>query len=107
MMDDLLRDIACVLVFMDDILIFSRNIEEHHRHVAEVLQRLHVHKLFEVPDMCAFFGTTIEYLGHPVSPSGIAALPSKVVAVEQWPVPMSPNEVRQFLGLAGYYRHPH
>jgi hypothetical protein len=105
MMDDLMRDPACVLVAVDDILIFLRNIEEHHRHVAEVLQCLRVHNLFEVPHMCAFFGTTTEYLGHPVSPSGIAALPSKVVAVERWPFPTSPKELRHFLGSAGCYRH--
>ncbi|WVZ49174.1 hypothetical protein U9M48_000551 [Paspalum notatum var. saurae] len=93
-----------VVVFIDDILIYSRTEAEHEEHLRLVLQRLREHKLYAKFSKCEFLIDEVCFLGHVVSKGGIAVDPSKVSTVTNWKVPEIPKEVRGFLGLAGYYR---
>ncbi|XP_071921742.1 uncharacterized protein [Coffea arabica] len=93
-----------VVVFIDDILIYSKTREEHAKHLGVVLQILREHKLYAKFSKCEFWLTEISFLGHRVSEDGIAMDPAKVEAVTNWKQPKTPTEVRSFLGLAGYYR---
>ncbi|WVZ89046.1 hypothetical protein U9M48_035505 [Paspalum notatum var. saurae] len=93
-----------VVVFIDDILIYSKTEAEHEEHLRLVLQRLREHKLYAKFSKCEFWIDEIRFLGHVVSKGEIAVDPSKVSTVTNWKVPKIPKEVRGFLGLAGYYR---
>ncbi|WVZ63300.1 hypothetical protein U9M48_012941 [Paspalum notatum var. saurae] len=93
-----------VVVFIDDILIYSKTEAEHEEHLRLVLQRLREHKLYAKFSKCKFWIDEVRFLGHDVSRGGIAVDPSKVSTVTNWKVPEIPKEVRGFLGLAGYYR---
>ena len=93
-----------VIVFIDDILIYSRSKEDHVEHLRTVLKILKQKKLYAKFKKCEFWLDKIAFLGHIVSSEGILVDPSKVEAVENWPRPKSVSEVRSFLGLAGYYR---
>ncbi|XP_027171642.1 uncharacterized protein LOC113771232 [Coffea eugenioides] len=93
-----------VVVFIDDILIYSKTREEHAKHLEVVLQILREHKLYAKFSKCEFWLTEISFLGHRVSEDGIAVDPAKVEAIMNWKQPETPTEVRSFLGLAGYYR---
>lgn len=106
LMNDVLKDYVdvFVVVYLDDILIFSKNDEEHANHVRMVLQRLREHKLYAKMSKCAFFQSEIEFLGHVVGASGIAMSDDKVKAILDWPEPRTVTHVRAFLGLANYYR---
>ncbi|KAJ9526673.1 hypothetical protein QJQ45_017555 [Haematococcus lacustris] len=106
LMNDVLHDLLddCVLVYLDDILIFSRTPQEHLAHLRRVLDLLRKHKLYAKLSKCEFGMDQTSFLGHIVSASGIACDPAKVVAVESWPIPTTVHDVRSFLGLANYYR---
>jgi hypothetical protein len=93
-----------VLVFLDDILIYSRTFEEHEQHIRVVLERLKQQKLFAKLSKCSFFKAEVEFLGHYVGRAGVRMIDGKVSAVQDWPTPTTQKEVEQFLGLAGYYR---
>jgi hypothetical protein len=93
-----------VVVFIDDILIYSKNEEEHARHLQIVLTRLREHQLYAKFSKCAFWLEEIQFLGHVLSAKGIAVDPSKVKDILEWKPPTTVHEVRSFLGLAGYYR---
>jgi hypothetical protein len=93
-----------VQVFIDDILIYSRMMEEHYEHLRLVLQFLREHKLYGKLSKCSFYQLNIHYLGHVISGEGIAMDLAKVKAIMEWPAPMNVSEVRSFMGLAGYYR---
>jgi hypothetical protein len=93
-----------VQVFIDDILIYSRTMEEHDEHLRLVLQCLREHKLYGKLSKCSFYQSRIHYLGHVISGEGIAVDPAKVEAIMEWPAPTNVTEVRSFMGLAGYYR---
>eukprot|EP00253_Pinus_taeda_P012458 PITA_12458 len=93
-----------VLIFIDDILIYSRTIEEHHEHLRMVLQTLREHQLYAKFSKCDFFKEEIQYLGHVIIKDGIAVDPEKIKAIMDWPVPKDVADVRSFMGLAGYYR---
>lgn len=93
-----------VLVFFDDILIYSATWTEHLIHVKAVLETLHTNKLFVKESKCNFGATSVAYLGHIISAKGVAMDSSKIEAVTSWPIPKSPRGLRGFLGLAGYYR---
>ena len=93
-----------VVVYLDDILIYSRTLEEHEQHVRLVLEQLRKHKLYAKESKCEFFRTQVTFLGFIVSDEGLKVDPKKVSAVTDWPVPSSVTEVRSFLGFVGFYR---
>jgi hypothetical protein len=93
-----------VIVFLDDILIYSETLEEHKQHVQTVLELLRKHKLYAKKSKCEFFRSRVSFLGHVVSDEGVSMEQDKVKAVREWPVPKSVHDIRSFLGLAGYYR---
>ncbi|WVZ98904.1 hypothetical protein U9M48_044274 [Paspalum notatum var. saurae] len=93
-----------VVVFIDDILIYSKNEKEHEEHLRIVLARLREHKLYAKFSKCAFWLKEVGFLGHVLLEKGVAADPSKVEAVLNWKQPESVTGIRSFLGLAGYYR---
>jgi len=93
-----------VVVFIDDILIYSKNEEEHAEHLRIVLQRLREHKLYAKFTKCEFWLKKVQFLGHVISEDGISVDPSKIQDVLNWEEPTSVLEIRSFLGLAGYYR---
>ncbi|WVZ89829.1 hypothetical protein U9M48_036185 [Paspalum notatum var. saurae] len=93
-----------VVVFIDDILIYSKTEAEYEEHLRLVLQRLREHKLYAKFSKCEFWIDEVRFFGHVVSKGGIAVDPSKVSTVTNWKAPEITKEVRGFLGLAGYYR---
>ncbi|PJE77798.1 hypothetical protein CI610_03273 [invertebrate metagenome] len=92
------------LVFIDDILIFSKTVQEHLNRLESVFSKLEQHGLKLKASKCEFFKTSVTYLGHVVSEDGISTDPDKTAAVTDWPEPRNIKELRQFLGFAGYYR---
>ncbi|GJW51342.1 putative nucleotidyltransferase, ribonuclease H, partial [Tanacetum coccineum] len=93
-----------VIVFIDDILVYSKSEEEHEQHLRIVLEILRQKKLYAKFSKCEFWLQQVAFLGHIVSADGIIMDPSKVEAITKWPRPTTVTEVRSFLGLAGYYR---
>ena len=93
-----------VVVFIDDILVYSENEQDHAEHLRIVLTRLREHQLYAKFSKCEFWLKKVPFLGHILSEEGIVVDPSKVQEVMDWKVPISVSEVRSFLGLAGYYR---
>ena len=93
-----------VIVFIDDILLYSRSELEHERHLGLVLQTLRQYQLYAKFNKCEFWFSRVGFLGYVVSADGIYVDPQKVEAVASWEQPTTVTEVRSFLGLAGYYR---
>ncbi|KAK1551494.1 hypothetical protein QYE76_000109 [Lolium multiflorum] len=93
-----------VVVFIDDILIYSKSEEEHEQHLEAVLETLREHKLYAKFSKCEFWLKEVGFLGHILSAGGIAVDPAKIKTVAEWKAPTTQTEVRAFLGLAGYYR---
>lgn len=93
-----------VLVFMDDILVYSTSMEQHVEHLSEVLQLLLKAQLFVKSSKCSFACNSLEYLGHIISAEGVATDPQKTQAMVNWPLPTTVTELRGFLGLTRYYR---
>jgi len=93
-----------VLVYLDDILVFSKTPEEHVHHLRSVLQTLREHQYYIKPTKCDFFKPELKYLGHIVSAEGIKPDPKKVEAIAKWPVPNDTHQLRTFLGLSNYFR---
>ena len=93
-----------VVVYFDDILIYSRSIEEHIEHLKQVLNVLRTEKLYANVEKCSFCTNNVVFLGYVISGQGIEVDESKVEAIKNWPTPMNVSQVRSFLGLAGFYR---
>jgi hypothetical protein len=93
-----------VVVFIDDILIFSRMMEEHEEHLRLVLEKLRSNQLYPKFSKCEFWLTEVTFLGHIISAGGVLVDPSKVKDVLNWIPPTTISEIQSFLGLAGYYR---
>ena len=93
-----------VVIFLDDILIYSNNRQDHIKHVAAVLQTLREHKLYAKASKCEFFKQRVDFLGYTITSEGITMDVSKVKAIREWPHLKTVRDVRSFLGLAGYYR---
>ncbi|KAI3815522.1 hypothetical protein L1987_15193 [Smallanthus sonchifolius] len=93
-----------VIVFIDDILVYSKSEGDHHCHLREVLEVLKQEKLYARFSKCAFWLREVQFLGHVINPNGIMVDPAKIETVKEWNVPKTPTEIQSFLGLAGYYR---
>ncbi|TYK07646.1 DNA/RNA polymerases superfamily protein [Cucumis melo var. makuwa] len=93
-----------VIVFIDDILIYSKTEAEHEEHLRMILQTLRDNKLYAKFSKCEFWLKQVSFLGHVVSKAGVFVNPAKIEAITSWPRPSTVSEVRSFLGLAGYYR---
>ncbi|KAJ0039446.1 hypothetical protein NL108_014130 [Boleophthalmus pectinirostris] len=93
-----------VLVFIDDLIVFSSSLEEHEQRLKRVLLRLKEFGLKLAPEKCKFFQSSVRYLGHVVSERGVETDAEKIKALTTWPVPTNLKELRSFLGFAGYYR---
>ncbi|GKD93137.1 putative reverse transcriptase domain-containing protein [Tanacetum coccineum] len=93
-----------VIVFIDDILIYSKNKEEHGEHLKTILNLLRSEKLYAKFSKCDFWLDSVQFLSHVIDSSGVHVDPAKIEAIKNWAAPTTPTEVRQFLGLAGYYR---
>ncbi|GJZ77550.1 putative reverse transcriptase domain-containing protein [Tanacetum coccineum] len=93
-----------IILFIDDILIYSRNKEEHANHLRIILELLKKEKLYAKFSKCDFWIRIVQFLGHLIDSQGLHVDPAKIEAVKNWTSPTTPTEIRQFLGLAGYYR---
>lgn len=93
-----------VVVFIDDLIVFSETLEEHESRLLRVLSRLKEYGLKLSPEKCRFFQTSVRYLGHIVSQDGVETDPEKIKALSTWPIPRTLKELRSFLGFSGYYR---
>ena len=102
LMTGILKDFVFAIVYLDDIIIFSKTAEEHLLHIRKVFEKLRSAKLLMKLSKCHFFSKEIQYLGHILSTKGIHLLPSKTQAIQQIHPPTSPKQVCAFLGLVGY-----
>ena len=93
-----------IIVYLDDILIFTKTEEEHRQILAEVFRRLAHYSLYVKEKKCALFLRQVEFLGHIVTAEGIRVQSGKIDAVKEWPQPRTVTELQQFLGLCNYYR---
>jgi hypothetical protein len=93
-----------IVVFIDDILIFSKMEEEHEKHLRLVLEKLRSNKLYAKFSKCEYWLTKVSFLGHVISAGGVSVDPGKVKDVLNWMPPTTASEIQRFLGLAGYYR---
>src|SRR3954447_21463224 len=106
LVQDVLRPLLdkCVIVYIDDILIYSQDEQEHAEHLRQVLHLLRQHQLYGKISKCEFFKKSVEYLGHIISSDGISTDPKKVEVVKKWPQPKNLKDLQSFLGLCNYYR---
>ena len=107
MMNDIFQDLIAkgiMVVYLDDILIFTRTEEEHVKAIRQVLQVLQKHKLFLCPEKCEFYKERIEYLGLVISENEVSMDLVKVVGVQEWPTPENKTDVQAFLGFVNFYQ---
>ncbi|GKE60805.1 putative reverse transcriptase domain-containing protein [Tanacetum coccineum] len=93
-----------VIIFIDDILIYSKSEEEHAEHLKLILELLKKEELYAKFSKCKFWLSKVQFLGHVIDSEGIHVDPAKIESIKDWASPKTPIEIRQFLGLAGYYR---
>jgi len=94
---------VCVVVYLDDILIYSEDMESHQQHVQEILRRLRLHGLFAKPEKCECHSDSVEYLGYHLSPEGLTMSPDKIQTISDWPEPRKVKDIQSFLGFANFY----
>jgi len=105
-MNDVFSDLldVCVVVYLDDILIYSDDVTQHQNHIKEVLKRLWKVELYAKAEKCEFYSDSIEYLGYVLSPSGLTMSDTKVKTIQEWPEPKKVKDIQSFLGFANFYR---
>jgi len=94
---------VCVVIYLDDILIYLNNMSEHHWHVKEVLKYLHKAGLYAKAEKCEFHSKSVEYLGYILSPSGLTMSNDKIKIIQDWPEPKKVKNIQSFLGFANFY----
>ena len=104
LMMGILKDFPFAIAYLDDIIIFSKTLQEHLSHIRMVFEKLRTANLSMNKSKCNFFSREIQYLGHILSATGIPPLPSKTHTIQHMNPPTTPKQVRAFLGLVGYYR---
>ena len=106
LMQDIFWDLLdeCVIVYLDDILIYSKNSDDHLQHLWDVLDQLRRHKLYAKSSKCEFGKTELEFLGHIVSGDKVKCDPHKLDAIKKWPTLKNISDVQSFLGLCNFYR---
>ena len=93
----------CVVIYLDNILIYLNNMSEHHWHVKEVLKYLHKTGLYAKAEKCEFHSKLVEYLGYILSPSGLTMSDNKVKIIQDWPELKKIKNIQSFLGFANFY----
>ena len=94
---------VCVIIYLDDILIYSNNMSEHHQHIKEVLKHLYKASLYTKAEKCEFYSELVEYLGYILSPSSLTMFNNKVKIIQDWPEPKKVKDIQSFLGFANFY----
>jgi hypothetical protein len=104
-MNDIFADMldVSVIVHLDDILIYSDNMDNHWKHVREILCRLRHNSLYVKPEKCSFHTDSVDYLGFILSPEGLTMDQAKVKVIQDWPEPCRVKDVQSFLGFANFY----
>ena len=104
-MNDIFSDLldVCVVIYLDDILIYSNNMSEHYQYVKEVLRHLHKAGLYAKAEKCEFHSELVEYLGYILSPSGLTMSNDKVKIIQDWLEPKKVKDIQSFLGFANFY----
>ena len=105
-MNDIFADMVdiCVIIYLNNILVYSDNIDQHRTHVCEVLRRLHKNGLYMGAHKCSFHQDMVEYPGYIPSPTGLTMDPAKVQTIQDWPEPCKIEEIQSFLGFTNFYR---
>ena len=94
---------VCVVIYLDDILIYSNNMSKHHRHVKEVLKHLCKADLYAKAEKCEFHSKSVEYLGYILSSSGLTMSNDKIKIIQDWLEPKKVKDIQSFLGFANFY----
>jgi len=104
-MNDIFSDLldVCVVIYLDDILIYLNNMSEHHWHVKEVLKHLHKAGLYAKAKKCEFHSESVEYLGYILSPSGLTMSDDKIKIIQDWLEPKKVKNIQSFLGFMNFY----
>jgi len=95
---------VCVVIYLDDILIYLNNMSKHHRHVKKVLKHLCKASLYAKAEKCKFHSKSVEYLGYILSPSGLIMSDDKIKIIQDWPEPKKVKNIQSFLDFANFYR---
>jgi len=105
-MNDIFSDLldVCVMIYLDDILIYSNNMSKHHRHVKEILKHLRKAGLYTKAEKCEFHSESVEYLRYILSLSGLTMSNDKIKIIQNWPESKKVKDIQSFLGFANFYR---
>jgi len=105
-MNDIFSDLldVCVVIYLDDILIYSNNMSKHHQHMKEVLKHLHKAGLYTKAEKCEFYSKSVEYMGYILSSSGLTMSNNKIKIIQDWPEPKKVKDIQSFLSFANFYR---
>ena len=106
-MNDIFSDLldVCIIIYLDDILIYSEDMSQHKKHIKEVLHRLRKNRLYAAPVKCEFHKESVEYLGFIISTDGLCMAQDKVQTILDWPEPRRVKDIQSFLGFCNFYQH--